>query len=289
LALDKAVPIGHLFGPTFNRDPENQLMNETPPKPESPEPPSTAPGTPPSSLWARLLNIFATPGNVFDEVKASPRALGNWLAPALLSSVVGVIVAYVTFSQPAILQKLHEQQQAVFEAKVAKGEMNREQADQMEAAVEKFSSRPVLTIFGAVGGTVMSFVRIFGWALVLWLLAKWFLKCRIDYMKAAEVAGFASMIAILGMIISMLLTVNLGKMGASPSLALTVGDFDPKNKTHLLLGAVNIVNFWEIAILGLGLSRLANVPFARAAILVFGLWVVFALVAIGIGMGMMAL
>ena len=36
------------------------------------------------SLAARLLNVFATPGDVFDDVKVAPASTANWLVPALL-------------------------------------------------------------------------------------------------------------------------------------------------------------------------------------------------------------
>lgn len=235
------------------------------------------------------MNVFATPSDVFAEVIATPKSSGNWLAPALVSSLVGIIAAFVMFSQPAIVQKTREQQEAVFEAKFEKGQMTRQQADQAEAMLAKFMSPTLLTIFGSVGGVIVSFVRVFGWAFVLWLLAKIFLKTDLNFMKTAEITGLAGMIAVLGMIISMLLTINLGKMGATPSLALAVGDFDPKSKTHLLLGAVNVVNFWEMAVLGLGLARLARVSFARGTLLVLGFWVIFVLLAIAVGVGTMAL
>jgi len=47
------------------------------------------------------------------------------------------------------------------------------------------------------------------------------------------------------------------------------------------------VNFWEVAILA-SLARLAGVPFARGAFLVFAFWVIFVLLAIAVGAGAMA-
>jgi hypothetical protein len=146
-----------------------------------------------------------------------------------------------------------------------------------------------MAIFGSVGAVVAGFARLFWWGLVLWLLGRWFLKARFGYMKAVEVAGLASMITVLGMIVSMLLIVNLGKMFSTPSLALAVSDFDEKNKSHLLLGAVNVFNFWLIGVLGAGLARLAGVPFLRAVFVVLGYWIVVCLLLIFVGMGTMAL
>jgi len=59
-------------------------MQETPPA-LPPELPASQPPT--TSLAARLMNVFAVPGEVFDEVKASAHSAGNWLLPALVGSV----------------------------------------------------------------------------------------------------------------------------------------------------------------------------------------------------------
>ncbi|HKI69933.1 MAG TPA: hypothetical protein VKA67_10115, partial [Verrucomicrobiae bacterium] len=74
-------------------------MDEIPPIPESP-PPASQPAPPKpahTSLAARLLNVFATPGDVFAEVKASGPCTANWLVPVLFSALVGVFSAIVIF------------------------------------------------------------------------------------------------------------------------------------------------------------------------------------------------
>lgn len=150
------------------------------------------------SLGARLLNVFAVPGEVFEEVKISKPSAHNWLVPVLIASVVGAISAIIMFSQPTIQQQVREKQERTLEKQVQAGKMTRAQADQALTMMEKFSGPAMMKTFGAVGSVIYSFVRVFSWALVLWLLGRWFLKVRFDYMKAVEVAGLASMIATLG-------------------------------------------------------------------------------------------
>ena len=241
------------------------------------------------SLAARLMNVFAVPGDVFEEVKATRTAVTNWLVPAAIASVVGALAAIVMFSQPTIQQQIREQQAKAFEEQVKAGKMKQADADKALEVIEKFTGPKMMAIFGSVGAVAASFVRLFWWGLVLWLLGRWFLKARFNYLKAVEVAGLASMITVLGMIVSILLIVNLGKMFSTLSLGLAVSDFDAKNKSHLLLGAVNVFNFWLIGVLGAGLARLAGVPFLRATMLVLGYWLAVSLLLIFIGMGTFAL
>jgi hypothetical protein len=251
-------------------------MDETP----TPIPPeSPAPSAPTTSLIARLMNVFAMPGEVFAEVKASAHSAGNWLVPALVGSVVGVISVFTVLSQPAIQQQLHEQQDQAIEKRLDKmvkaGQLTRQQADQQKDVAAKFMGPTVMKISGAIAATFWSFARVFLWALVLWLLGLWLLKVRFGYLKALEIAGLAGMIGVLGTLVKLLLQVNLSNLASSPSLAIAVKNFDGRNPWHLVLAGLNVFDLWELAVMALGLARLARVPFARAGFPVFGVWMIW--------------
>jgi len=243
----------------------------------------------PTTLWSRLLNVFAAPGEVFEEVKNSQSSTANWLAPALVYIVVGVISAVVIFSQPAIVQQIRDQQAKVMDDQVKAGKLTQAQADQALTMMDKFAGPTMLMVFGCVGAMFGSFAHIFWWAFILWLMAQLILKTKIPYLKAAEVAGLTTMILVLGAVVTILLTVITGKLGMTPSLALMLGNFDLKNKAHLLLAAVNIFSFWQIGVAACGLARLTGKPFAKALLLVFLYWLAFTLFFVGIGFGQMAM
>src|SRR5208283_1765569 len=102
-------------------------------------PPSPALPAPASSLAARLTNVFVSPGDVFEEVKVSTPEVNNWLIPILIFSVVGILSTFVIFSQPMVIQEIHDQQAKVFDQQVKAGKMTQAQADQALAMAEKFS------------------------------------------------------------------------------------------------------------------------------------------------------
>ena len=251
-----------------------------------PEPGSNPPTT---SLGARLLNVFASPGEVFEEVKNSPPRTANWLVPALIYIVVGVISAFVIFSQPAIVQQIHDQQEKVMDQQVKAGKLTQAQADQAMAAIDKFTGPGMMIVFGSVGALVGSFIHIFWWAFVLWLMGQLFLKIKFPFIKAVEIAGLATMILVLGMAVTILLTVITGKLGMTPSLALLVSHFDLKSRTHLLFAAVNIFSFWQIGVTACGLARVTGAPLNKALLLVVLYWLAFTLFFIVIGFGQMAM
>ena len=249
-------------------------MEEPLPVPESP--PDAA--SPPAMCFAaRLLNVFAIPGEVFAVVKASPVSVWNWLVPALLLTVVGMLTVFVVVSQPTLQRQMHErieQQAKLLEQQVQAGKVKPADADRVLTLTRTLAQPDTLKILGGTAAAGFGLVRVFWWALVLWLLGRAFLKARLGYFKTLEITGLGLMISVLGSVVMLLLMVNLPKLFASPSLALAAGDFDASRKSYLVLGVANLFAFWLVGVLSVGLAHLANVPFLRAAWFVFAAWLI---------------
>jgi Yip1 domain len=254
----------------------------------NPEPPAAVP-RPAMSLTARLFNVFADPGEVFEEVKNGKPSAANWMVPALVFALAGVISVVVIFSQSAIVQQIHDQQAAAMDQQVKAGKLTQAQADQALAMMDKFTGPGMLKIFGSVASVFVSFIRLFWWAFILWLMALLVLKNKIPFLKMAEVAGLATMIIVLGAVITTLLTVITAKLGITLSPALAISNYDTKNKLHLLLAALNVFNLWLIAVSACGLSRLAGVSFGKSLLIVAIYWLAFTAFLIAIGFGQFAL
>ena len=250
---------------------------EQPPPISEPQAPAPAP----MSLIARLLNVFATPGEVFETIKLSRPSAANWLVPALVMALIGVVSAVIVYSNPVIIQQMHEQQAGMYDRMVDSGKMSRAQAD---ALIEKLPGPTMTKVMVGFGAVFMSFIGIFGWAFAYWLIGRLVFKTRIAFMKMVEVTGLASAISVLQAVITTLLVVNLHNPLATPSLALLLKDPSPQNKLLGVLSMVNIMTFWVLAVRAIGLARLSGVSFVRAATWVFGVWLLFmgALMAVGI-------
>ena len=253
-----------------------------------PEPPVEVP-RPASSLVARLFNVFADPGGVFQEVKVSKPSTANWLVPALLYAIVGVISVVIIFSQPAIIQQIHDQQVNAMDQQVKAGKMTQAQADQAMAVAEKFTGPGMMKFFGGIGALFGSFVHVIWWSFVLWLMCLLVLKQKVPFLKTVEVAGLMTMILVLGSIVTVLLTVITGKLGITPSPALLISDFSLQNKTHLMLAALNVFSLWQVGVAACGLSGLTGVPFTKTLPIVVVYWLAYSLFFISIGFGQMAL
>jgi hypothetical protein len=242
-----------------------------------PTPPLMEPVTgipaPTTSLFTRMFNVFAAPADVFDEVKVSPPSTANWLVPVLLCIVVGVLSIFVIYSQPSVIQKIHDKQTQTFERQVQDGKMTRAQADQTEAAVEKFGGPTMLKFSGSVIVVIFVFVRLFWLALLIWLMGKWFLQADFPYQQALEVVGLAGVIGILGSIVMSLLSIAMGDM-TPLNLALLAPNADPTSLSHLVLSMFDLFDLWMFGVVAVGLARLAGVSFSRALVPVMIYWVI---------------
>jgi hypothetical protein len=249
-------------------------MEEPPPVLDSPRDATPPPAT---SLAARLLNVFAVPGEVFAEVKAGRMCIGNWLVPALLSALVAVFTAVVIVSHPAFQRQLHdltERQAKAVDQQVKAGKVKQADANRALALVRAITQPGSIKTLASMAVAVVGFARVFWWAFILWLLGRLFLKVRFGYPKALEVAGLGLMISVLGTVVTLLLMVNLPSLFATPNLASAISDFEASRKSPLLLGAANVFSFWVVGVLAVGLAKLAGVPFLRAAWLVFAAWLI---------------
>ena len=245
------------------------------PQPEAPPPPTM-------SLGGRLLNVFATPGDVFQEVKTARASTANWLMPAVILILVSWTASWLIFSQDAINHQLSEITDQAIQKQVERSHLSEQQAEQARAMGEKWagiSSKIGAALVPVFGGFASPFI----WGLIVWLAGAKALKGNFTYMKAVEVVGLANMIGVLDVIVRTLLIVGMGNLYAAPGLVLLVKEFDPQNPVHSLLAVVNVMTFWLLAVRAMGLARLSGASFAKAALWVFGIWAAYTGFLLGLG------
>jgi Yip1 domain len=247
------------------------------------EPQSEAPQPPTMSLGARLLNVFATPGEVFQEVKTASVSAANWVAPALILIAVSWVATWLIFSQDAIKHQLSEASDQAIQKQIEKTHMSEQQAEQARAVGEKWAGI-MAKVFAVLAPVFGGFVTPFFWGLILWLLGAKLFKGDFPYMKAVEVVGLANMVNVLDVIVRTLLIIGLGNLYAAPGLVLLVKEFDPQNTVHSLLAIVNVMTFWLLAVRAIGLARISGVSFAKAALWVFGIWAAYTGFFVGLGL-----
>jgi hypothetical protein len=248
------------------------------------DPPPSAETRPKMSLAARLLNIFAVPGEVFNEIKTSPAALSNWLVPAFLAAIVGAISVLVVLSQPAVQKQLQERQTALLEKAAQAGKLS----EQERQAAQKFPGPAAVKAFGITGAVAGSFINVMWWGALLWFLSRTLLKVPVPFSKTLEVAGLSMMVNVLGGIVALLLITQVGGGDTGSSLAVAVKDFESARKSHVFGIATTVFAFWVVGVRSVGLARLADVPYLRAAWLVLACWMLEQSLLVITGLGQLA-
>lgn len=248
------------------------MSNEIPPMPVSPSAPVE------TSLASRLTNVFVAPGEVFDEVKASPVRHANWLVAALIFVLLSWCSAGVMSTQDAIKHQMTEiQDQAMqkqFQKKIDAGKMTQAQADQAKAGAAKFAGvfYIIIAIVGPVFGAA---IGPFLGGFILWAVGRFVFRKTFAYLKAVEASGLTMVVSGLGALVKGLLCAAMGTMFASPGLVLLVKPYDPTNLLHTFMLTFDVFVIWGIVLSGIALAKLSEVSFVKAFVWVCGISVLF--------------
>jgi hypothetical protein len=218
------------------------------------------------SLGAKLLDIFVSPGGVFDEVVAGERNLANWRVPTLLACLTGVVLLQA--ASPAA------QTGAAIEELVQGKLVSAAQGQKMLGGWQVLSI--LTTCVGTFVGTIWS-------ASVIWFIGRLFLKSRFPFLKALEVVGLTGIILVLGSVVTQLLIALSGNPATRPSLGLFAGKLATSTEMRDLLNLMNVFHLWSATVLAIGLSKLSGVGFKESAFWVFGYWIALRIALIVLG------
>ncbi|MGA2540644.1 MAG: YIP1 family protein [Verrucomicrobiota bacterium] len=245
--------------------------------PMSPPPPEGAPPEP-SSLTDRLTNVITAPGQVFEEIKTAPVRASNWLVPLLLACIATVVYINIAFSQPAVFRDMQQQREKAVQKRVAAGKMTQAEADQAAAVAEKYMTPAILKIFGSGGAVLTSVAGLFLMGVAIWLALKCCTAVRLNYMKVVEICGLALLIDVPQKILRGFLVLWKENLLATASPTLFLANPSTTNKADVFLSMIDVVDFWWLAVLSLGVSRVASIRYRTAAFITFGVWYGFRVV-----------
>ncbi len=238
----------------------------------------------PQSMGSRVMNAFASPAEAFEGITTLQTKTSLWLVPMLISMLVAVVFAFVVSSSSTLKGQIIEVQKRAIEERVAVGKMTQEQADRASQGMESMGM--MFAVFGALYYVVILAAYYFLGTLILWLIGKFFLKASSDYSTFLAMYGTASWIAILGTIVSMLMTIGLDSIYARPNAGLAVfGNFDPMNTTHRLLSKIDLFSLWQTVVIGVGMSKLSNKPMGAGIGVAFALLVAWIAISVWLGIG----
>ena len=210
-----------------------------------------------TSLGTKLVNMFVSPGQVFEEVVAAPPSLANWIVPVGLVCLSSLATLAVSMRPEVAATTVNQLLDA--------GRVNQLEATTLSAQWQNVS-RAALVIAPLVA-TIWS-------AFVVWFMGKVFLKSQFAFRKALEVTALSGTILVLGAALSGLLAAATGEASARPALSLLCLKLPQESMLRAACGLLDCTHLWATGVLAIGFSKLAGVTFKESAFWVFGYWFV---------------
>ncbi len=245
------------------------------------EPPQSRP-----SFGSQLTDTITAPADLFTELRPLPASAGTGFAVVCLVVILAILGNFTLLVSKGALEDVFRRQQKAMEQSVEQGKMTAAQASRGMEQMRGMS--PVIFVgIGAVAATVFTLVGSVFWALVVFLAGKFLGGRPISFAKSYEISGLAFVILLVGGLVTTGLILLRDSL-STPSGALFVEDFDPGNKVHILLQALNPFSIWFVAVLGVGFACSSGVPIRKALSVFLGFWVVSRVILVLSGMGAMA-
>ncbi len=234
----------------------------------------------PSSFLNRAANVFMAPGELYAEVATVKEQTTSWVIPMILAIVVALLSVMTVYTNPSFKQQLLEAQRQALQQKVENGEMTEAQ----RARAEEFLESSSMSFYFGVGASVIGPpIVLFCAALGIWLFAKLALKATAGYQKWLELYGLASLIGVVGTVISLITMHLFDSIHATASGSLLLSTFNPAEFSHRLLAAITLFGIWQTAVVGIGVAKIAGKPTGTTVLLVYGLWLAVVLVEAATG------
>lgn len=239
--------------------------------------------TKPMSFVDKIVNIFASPGELYENVRLTGPTTSNWLIPWLIFIIISIALNQLMMSNPELVDQMRSMMRGRIDEAVTEGRITQEMADQQ---VEQFGPGSTLFTITSLGGmAIVTFAAMFALGLVYWLVGKSVMKATAPYMKVVEVIGLTYFIGTLEQIVTGILVFIRGKLFSTASLALFITDFNLQDKMHVALSKVNIFTFWMLIVTAIGLAKLFQRDFPKVLVIVVVLWVIWAVVSVALGIG----
>jgi hypothetical protein len=234
---------------------------------------ATAPvSTGPDTSLGRLVGVFVSPVRTFAAIAARPTFLVALVLWTAMSFLVSELVLSRTDWRSVIVEGNSHREQKLTEAQI----------DQAVEGSRKFSW--VWEFFGAVAPTVIAFITAGG----LWMACQAF-GWEVRFRQSLGVTAHAFLPGVVASIA--LFALLWGRSTIDPQglddLLHTSPAFLVSRQSdrtlHSLLASLDMLSFWSMALLVLGLSAAAKTSRGRMAALVLSLWGLYVLGKAGLG------
>lgn len=229
------------------------------------------------TLGDAMAGIFSEPGETFEAVKNSTKK-NYWLIPLLIVIVVTILATFLVMRDEELSASINEKQSKAmeeqFDKAVKEGKMTREDANKQIEQSKKFMSGPMMLVIGTGFSLIMVLVFFFFKSLLYWAGLKPFKSIAL-YTDVMNVVGLAGLITAIQTVVNTVIAVVTGKLMANIGPSLFLSEASMGKQMYALFAHMDVLNFWYLIILGIGLARVSNVKSSITFSLVLILWIIW--------------
>ena len=226
------------------------------------------------SVWSRMANVIAAPGEAFDGILAIEKKASLWLTPLLITIVLTIGFSSLMMNNPAMQQKMRQQMMQKFDEQIRDGKMTQDQAEKMadmSSGIAKYGG-----IFaGVIGVPFMVLVIAAGFYAILAFV----LGGELTFMNVFVVVALAGVVGMIELIVGGCMQYATADFMAQPTLGYAISGVDnPFIKATLM--RVNPFSLWWLYVVITGFSKICSVPKNKITVGVVSAWVVVSVIFI---------
>lgn len=226
------------------------------------------------SVAEAITGVFTEPSETFETIACTPRR-NYWLIPVLISIALSLAATFLFMRDTELVDSVMEKQRAKlseqFDKNVKEGKMSREDADK---ALEGISSESTFFKIAAYAGAILGpFIILFLLSIIYMVVLK-ISKADFDFGNILNVVGLSAIIASLGSLLSMVVSIFTGRISGI-GLGLLFKEENIGAQMFAMLTKVDIFQIWFYVLISIGLSKVARISFGKSAAIVFGIFIVY--------------
>ncbi len=221
-----------------------------------------------------ITGVFTEPGETFETIASTPRK-NYWILPVLISVVLSLAATFLFMRDAQLVDSVMDKQKAKlseqFDKNVKEGKMSREDANK---ALEGISSESTFFKIAGYGGAVLGpFIILFLLSVIYMVILK-ISKAEFDFGNILNVVGLSTLIATIGSLLSMVVSILTGKISGI-GLGLLFNEESIGAQMYSILSKADVFQIWFYVVIALGLSKVARIGFGKSAAMVFGVFIVY--------------
>jgi len=226
----------------------------------------------PMSFGQRLIGMFSSPGNVFESLRARP----IFLDMLLFFTLVGAL-SYLPIHGVIQREAITNMVEQIEGNDNIPAEKQAEIIEQQQA----FMEGPMFMVSALGGSLIIAPMMLLLWAFLVWLLYAFGSGADLTFRQAFAAVAHLSILFLAAGLIKIPLILAKGSAQVATSLALVSPDPNPRSVIYAFLNSFDIFSLGILAVMAMGMVRLARVSPAKSWTMVTVLF----LIGLGLAVG----